>query len=205
MMQAERSKAKRTDGFQGCVNYGNGCDFGGFYLATYSPEGYCSKCELKHSPERYNGCCFCGKAIQFGGACWGCEEGFSNWLFDLFYNKNENSRSTTSIFAIESPDETNDWKIWQTISIGISCLKDELHSSSDIKVSQIAGINNNWPGFYMGNDEWHRPNPFDLKGGIDIDIDINDITWDNKSQVLMRELKKKGIHLDREIQYKSDE
>jgi hypothetical protein len=201
MMVAERSKVSRANGFQGCVNFGNGCNFGGFYLATYSPEGYCSECELKYSPDKFHGCCFCGKAIEYGGACWGCEEGLSEWLFNLFYNKNENSRSTNSIFAIATPDETNDWDLWQRVSNGIHCLKDELYKSSDVKVRQLASLDNNWPGFRAENNSWYKPDPFTLNDNID----ISDITWDNRSQVLLRELEKKGIYLNQEIQYMCDE
>lgn len=44
MCAARVAASNREHGFQGCVNLGKGCDFDGFYLATYSPEGECGKC-----------------------------------------------------------------------------------------------------------------------------------------------------------------
>jgi hypothetical protein len=71
-----KSRKKLTNGFQGCTNNGRGCDFDGFYLCTYSPEGLCKDCESKQFPERYHGCCFCRKAIKYSLTCGNCEEGF---------------------------------------------------------------------------------------------------------------------------------
>lgn len=63
---ARRGALNGTDGFQGCANFGNGCEFDGFYLARYSKEGLCRKCEFKTFPERYHGCMFCRKAMPSG-------------------------------------------------------------------------------------------------------------------------------------------
>lgn len=196
---AEKAKVEKTDGFQGCSNLGNGCNFTGFYLARYSPEGLCTNCELEKFPERFKGCCFCGKVIHHGAACWGCKEGVSEWILNLFYNKNKDSKTTTSIFAVPSPDETNDWKLWQIITIGIHCLGDTLKYFSCVRIFELAGLRDEWPGFYVGNNEnkFYKPNPYDLKEGID----ISDINWDNKVSVIKRELEKKGFHIDKEIQY----
>lgn len=38
--------AAKRHGFEGCSR----CDFGGFYLCTYSKEGLCTKCEIKEFP-----------------------------------------------------------------------------------------------------------------------------------------------------------
>jgi hypothetical protein len=94
MMVADRSRRSRTNGFQGCKNLGKGCDFDGFYLATYSPEGLCSKCELKEFPFRYQGCAFCGEAIRYSIFCWGCERGVAKGDF-------LNGHSTSFIIKIE--------------------------------------------------------------------------------------------------------
>lgn len=196
-IQAAKSRAERTDGFQACVNFQKGCDFGGFYLARYSPEGYCDDCEIKAFPQRYHGCCFCGKVIKYGSACWGCLEGVSQWLFNLFYNKNENSKSTTSIFALVTPDETNDWERWSQISIGIHSAKDCFYHGSKVTNSKKGGLTNEWPGFRISDNEWYKPNPYDLKEGID----LSGITWENKTDVIKRELEKKGIYLEKEYQF----
>jgi len=125
------------------------------------------------------------------------------WAFDLFYNKNSSSLSTSSCFAIKSVNETDNWDLWQYVGIGIHCLKSEIPKNKmdvnrPVRVFETAGINNNWPGFYIGDNSWIKLDPFELKTYID----INDINWDNKSIVLNRELEKIGIFLYDEIQIK---
>jgi hypothetical protein len=61
VITVDQSWRSRTNGFQGCKNLGRGCDFNGFYLATYSPGGLCGKCELKQFPDIYIGSAPCGK------------------------------------------------------------------------------------------------------------------------------------------------
>lgn len=173
----------------------NECDYYGFYPTEYIAEDLCDDCELKQYPEKFYGCYFCGKAIRYNIACWGCQKGFEDWAFDLFYNKNHNSRSTISCFAIKTDNETNNWNLWQDVGNGIHCLISSIPTGKNIKhpirIFEIDRLNNNWPGFYEGNDRWLIPNPFQLKENID----IQDITWENGCIVLNRELEKNDIYI----------
>jgi hypothetical protein len=49
-----------------------------------------------------------------------------------------------------------------------------------------------WPGFYAGGNKWIIP--------AQMDMDFKDITWDNKQDVIRRELEKNGIYIDHEVQ-----
>lgn len=191
MICASRCRDSRTGGFQGCANLGKGCDFAGFYLCRYSDEGLCSRCELKTFPGRYKGCASCGKAVRHSVFCYGCEKGFREWLFNLFYNKNKNSRSNSSCFAIKTDDETDDWSLWSNIGIGTHCVVNKYDPVLPVRhLTEGKLFDDVWPGFHVGNDKYLKPDPFDLK----LKISIQDITWDNKETVLLRELNKLGIH-----------
>jgi hypothetical protein len=180
MASAIASKNKKSDGFQGCKNYGKSCNFNGFYLAKYSPEGLCSNCELKEFPDRYYGCCFCGKAIDYYNSCWSCRDGFSEWALNLFYNKNENSK-------------------YDIIRNGIYMLNTVIPKIKlPVRIAIRAKINEKWLGFYEGDNQWIIPDPFELKNNID----ISDICWENKFEVLKRELEKNGLYIYEEIQIK---
>lgn len=190
MIYASHCKNSRSSGFQGCANLKKGCNFRGFYLCTYSEEGLCSDCELKTFPNRYKGCASCGKAVRYSIFCHGCENGFKEWLFDLFYNKNKNSKSTSSCFAIKTKDETDDWKLWSNIGIGTHCIVSKYDPVLPVRhLNKGDMFNDVWPGFHIGNDQYVKPDPFELKSKIC----ISDITWENKHIVLIRELNKLGI------------
>ena len=195
---ADACRRRRTDGFQGCKNYGYGCDFGGFYLACYSCEGLCANCELKQFPDRFNGCPFCGYVIRHSTFCWECDHSFSEWLFNVFYNKNPSSRSTMSIFDIKNDNETNDWNLWLCVITGIRFLI--IHNTHGVPFRHMEfaylSPSKQWKGFHTGNEQFTWIDPFEFKKHVD----ISDITWDNKEDVLMRELKKNGIRIYEEIQ-----
>lgn len=198
-MQIARScSMNRTGGFEGCANLEKGCDFHGVYLYTYSQEGLCDNCEFKEFPERYHGCCFCRKSVKYGPFCWGCRLSFQKWAFDLFYNKNEKSKSTNSCFAIKTDDETNDWTLWQNVGSGVHRLT-YLYNQPKLPFlvnKQASTSNDDWPGFHLGNLQWIKLDPFDLKKRIM----IADITWDNREAVLQRELQKLGINIYNDVQ-----
>jgi hypothetical protein len=166
---ASRCKQKRTGGFQGCTNLGNGCDFKGFYLCKYSPEGLCTSCELEQFHDRYHGCCSCRKAIKLGSFCEGCEHGIRRWLRFLFI---ENIKVHSS-----------------TISIGISGLLRSKKQDLGVLVDEFPEMSDKWPGFHVGGLKWLNPDLLLLKNKIN----ISDIGWDNKCEVLERELIKLGI------------
>jgi hypothetical protein len=197
MRMACLCKINRNCGFEGCANLGKGCDFHGVYLYTYSPEGLCDNCEFKEFPERYHGCCFCRKALKFGLICYNCRKCFQKWAFDLFYNKNERSRSTNSCFALKTDDETNDWNLWQCVSNGIHRLTNHSIPKLPFLIHERSSINNNhWPGFHLGNLQWRKFDPFHLKKSIC----IKDIKWDNSEDILQRELDKLGINIYNDVQ-----
>lgn len=175
------SRQKRTNGFEGCANYGNGCDFAGFYTCTYSKEGLCDACELKQFPERYHGCCFCRKSISHGRMCHGCYKGFEKWLTNLFCDATAQG----------------DWRFRQTVEQGIF----RLTNDSSVKklpwlIQQLANYDHEWPGFHLGELKWINIDPFPLQSKIN----IKDINWNNVKFVFERELNKLGIHLHEERQ-----
>lgn len=57
------AKAKGSYGFQGCAKKAT-CGMQGYYLAQYSPEGLCEKCELAEFPKRFIACLFCRRPIK---------------------------------------------------------------------------------------------------------------------------------------------
>jgi len=186
---AMNSKQKKTNGFEGCANYGKGCDFRGFYCYKYSKEGLCDDCERKIFPERYSGCGFCGYMLKYGGFCMGCKNGFQEWLFNLFYNKNKFSKSTSMILEIPGPNETDDWKLWQTVGNGIYVVISKSEAKFPVRIFQNNKFDSDWPGFYVGNNKHIRLDPFKLKSKIN----ISDINWDNRDKIISRELQKLGI------------
>lgn len=196
MNQNQKPQTKKMDGSQGCKNVGISCDFKGYYLCKYSPEGFCLDCEMKMFPDRFSGCGFCGKAIRGSSYCAGCKGNFCDWLFDLFYNKNENSKSTIQYFASQSDDETNDWKLWSIVQKGINGIVNH-YSKNKIPVREFvkpkpyngASVASQWPGFYTNNGTYVKIDPFELKSKIC----ISDITWVNAKSIMLRELKKNEI------------
>lgn len=196
MIMADKCRHEKIHGFQGCKNYGKGCDFGGYYLAQYSPEGLCDACERTAYPERFNGCACCRRPQKNPGFCMECRMGISEWLFHLFYNKNPKSKTTSSCY-ITGIDETNDWKLGQIISIGTH----SVCSNYDEKLIRSAFAPHShlerWPGFFAGGHRWFIPKITDK-----FQIDISDINWDNKNTVILRELEKNGIFLYEEIQFR---
>lgn len=52
------SRRNGSNGFQGCINKTR-CGSYGFYLAKYSKEGLCERCESYQFPERFISCPFC--------------------------------------------------------------------------------------------------------------------------------------------------
>ena len=116
---------------------------------------------------------------------------------NLFYNKSERSKSTTGCFEIPSVDETDDFKLWNRVSVGINCLRDSKDEKLPALFLKEPKLDDSWPGFYCGENRWVKPNPFELKQKID----ISDISWDNKHDVLNRELGKLGIFLYQKVQH----
>ena len=181
LMCAMDSRQQGTHGFQGCKNYGHGCDYGGFYLASYSGEGLCGDCELKQFPHRFRGCPFCGRAIRYSTFCWECSHSFSEWLFNVFYSKNPNSESS--------------------IKIGIYGLVNRSTHKVPVRYMKRGRLprfdnSDQWKGFHAGDEQYTWIDPFEFKKHVD----ISDITWDNKEDVLLRELEKNDIHIYEEIQ-----
>lgn len=144
-------------------------------------------------PDRYTGCGFCGKMIQHSSFCWSCERHFEKWLFDLFYNKNKRSKSTTNYSATKSDNETNDWKLWCNISQGCHRFVSAYSYKHRFPVREFVEpkMDEPWKGFNIGDkpDEYVVIDPFELKSKICFD-DIGKI--DGKT-FMLRELEKNGI------------
>ena len=218
MVITSQSKTEKINGSQGCVNFGQGCDYVGFYLAKYSQEGLCFLCELKSFPDRFYGCVCCGRPVRakmvqgvFQGNnstkkiikhtlfCHSCKNQFSEWLFDLFYNKNEQSKSTNSCFASRSNDETNDWRLWSIIQKGTDRIVNHLSTDNfPIREYVEPRLNDSWPGFHIGENKYTDLDPFEFKSCICID----DIAWNNSEKIMLRELEKINIYPHAQIQIK---
>lgn len=141
----------------------------------------CSQCELTTYPERFHACASCRKPIRYTIFCWGCKDGLSKWLSELF----------------STEDNKDNWKMRQLIDIGIHCIA-FIPAKSKMKPMFLIEpeLSDPWPGFYAGEDKWIMP-------AISKDqIDISDINWDNKDAVINRELEKNGIYLYEDIQYR---
>ena len=192
---ALRSGRLRINGYQGCVNYGKQfidtpvkhpkgvtlqtptgtldlgivCNFDGYYLARYSPEGLCTKCELRQFPDRFHGCSFCRSPLSkdSGPSCLWCSTGFEKWGCNLFKSKGKYYEQ--GLFRLATYGLNNSFRSCPFIT-RTDCLSE-------------------WPGFYCGNNKWVIPDADKLKDKCD----ISDITWENSCHVIHRELLKLGI------------
>jgi hypothetical protein len=134
MVCARRSAKDRTDGFQGCKL----CDFDGFYLCRYSPEGLCKKCEVKHFPERFHACLFCRRPQQYGGSCLTCSSSFGEWV--------ERTVHSTTGKDIQH--------ILQQAAHRLSS-----EGGLDNKfINRDSTLSSNWEGFYASDNRWVIPN-----------------------------------------------
>lgn len=195
MTSSALSRIEKKGGFEGCRNNGISCNFNGFCGAFYSEEGLCYKCEFIEHSYRYHGCVFCGKAIKFSAICSGCENGLQIFLFKLFYNLNEKSKSSLCQHCIGENDN-NDFNMWTRIKSGITGVcKRYFKLVGPIRIFEEPALRSEWPGFHIGNNKWVTPDPFKIKNMID----ISDIL-ENSNKVMIRELEKIGIHIFDDIQ-----
>ncbi|KKL83336.1 hypothetical protein LCGC14_1975760, partial [marine sediment metagenome] len=172
MLSARRSAKNKKDGFQGCANLGKGCDFNGFYLCTYSPEGLCTHCEIKQFPERYRGCLFCRRPLKYD-CCLTCGSGFEEWI-----KKHTNIETDAKHYGYGQAQFR-------------MCNKDDIPKLNFIEMKREPFYK--WPGFYIGDKQWTIP---------DIHIRTGEeITFDNCHNVLERLLNKHGINIYNDIQY----
>lgn len=180
-------KRMKTDGFQGCINYGNDCNFDGFYLATYSTEGMCKRCEIKSFPERFKACILCkmvatkaenSKQIPY---CYACKSRLEDWLIKVF--KTERNTGSTVAIGIHS-------LISKYVAYDEKPLIYEIRNCFDpIFVGLYTEVDS-------GNYPWQIPDPSSMI------IDISDITWENKMEVVERELFKNNIKIHESIQFR---
>ena len=109
MILSYKSKLKNENGFEGCINFRlkKGCNFGGFYLCTYSPEGECERCEQKSHPERFDGCLFCrSPSYNYTNSfvhCLECGDGFQKFMvktFEKFMESRDINQGAYRLYSI---------------------------------------------------------------------------------------------------------
>ena len=169
---AQRCRANSNGGFEGCKNYrlSKGCNYTGHLGATYSTEGLCSACELKEFPDRFTSCIFCNVSMfNFGFyQCSDCRYGIEVWLFDLFYNKNENSKSNPGIF-MDGSDETNDWSLYCQVRSAIYDIKWDPKKYLPPKLLTLKEWKEHKPTYMTQDGVKHLLDPFECKKYISID------------------------------------
>lgn len=187
---AEKCRKKGTHGFQGCVNFGKGCKESGYYLVTYSKEGLCHDCELKQFPERWYGCIFCRKAINFNNACHSCEQGFKSWASEFFKIMKKHPKSKIN--------ETEDRRsfIHDTRYVRYLITDNDQAQKLPFLVAERPDYWGQWPGFHVGGLKWVKPDPHDF----DQPIDMSDMISENFIKVYVRELEKFGIFIYNDVQ-----
>ena len=179
---AASGKLNRKDGFQGC----RVCPNNGFYLCEYSKEGLCRYCEFHYFPERFRACLFCRKPVPNAHTtlCFICEEGIHDWLKSMIlkdiYSSDIVECVNNGIYMF-----LNQQKMWK-YTLPPSCIIYDRYNEMK-----------KWPGFHIGNKKWIIP---DFKEKFD----VSDITWENRSQVIERELIKLGIDIFSDIQCKNN-
>src|SRR5580692_1829530 len=92
MIDAQQSKRKKKDGFEGCKR----CGDRGYYLAKYSREGYCEICELECYPERFNPCACCRIPLKGRMLCGVCSIGISKHFDEI--RKRYTSKESWELF-----------------------------------------------------------------------------------------------------------
>lgn len=210
LCMAAECKTKKTHGFQGCKNYPRDCDFGGFYLATYSDEGLCDDCEFKSYPERWNGCLHCGLAIKFDSICYRCESGLHAWLNIVFDcssftwpNSHRLELAIHSILSHYTAIELRNTPIRffersKVIPRSNKALKENCQFN-EIKNNDHGSYlhEEQWPGFHIGKNKNIVPDPFKLRELVN----IRDTEVEISGTVLIRELEKHNVFLYKLVQY----
>jgi len=190
MYAARTAAANNERGFEGCVNKGKkyGCTFDGFYLAEYSKEGECRKCERKSHPERFHGCLFCRSPDTLKWTCGGCDDGFSEWMHKTFkIIKHKDDVFRHGVFLIQSG------------SIKAGCPNEIQSYPPDFKHSSYGG----WRGFVSDYKDGQYTFTIPKFTDKQISAVLKPYTWDNVAFVLLECLKELGISVYDTIQIKS--
>ena len=168
----DRDRMNKTSGFEGCINFEKGCEFGGYYLCTYSKEGLCKQCEIKQFPERFHGCLFCRGALPLIlYICLDCNAGFKNWV-----------QEHTNIHDGEAAIHHG--------QAAFRLMEEKSEEDMDFISTKTC---NSWPGFYLGDKKWIIPD-------INL-VTKEEIGWDNCHDVLRKLLKENGIDIHADVQY----
>jgi hypothetical protein len=168
-----------------CKYYGKGCIFDGhpspaYFRAWRKWRDICYDCELRKYPERFRGCCFCGKALLYDCMCIGCYSGVRDFLFKLFHNEND---PVWKYLAVQ--DGVREFISRQSTTVG----------KFAIRVYKFEILPEKWLGFRRADGSRVMPDPCKLKHMINVD----DLTEKSAYFVMMRELNKLGINVLAEI------
>ena len=133
MMVSEQSKRERSNGFEGCKR----CGDGGFYLQTYSAEGYCRSCELACFPERFYPCVHCRVPLPLQMSRLACAGGCKLWIEETHCDMNNEHSAKNDRESLCKRQQ------WHRMAEDMPKAGDH-----DGRYEYSRG----WPGFYMGRD-----------------------------------------------------
>lgn len=179
MVDVFESKKEEKNGFEGCVT----CNFDGFYLCTYSPEGECDECEFKSHPERFIGCLFCRAPSKFYGTCLDCYFGFQKYVKNLFVDFKYLDQAVHKL-------------------CDVTFVKNSLNGQ--IPTPIFSARFNGWKGFVLKYENGHYihviPTFQNEKILQIVQQEQQEITWQNAHLILLSFLHQLGIDLYSPIQ-----
>lgn len=153
-----------------------------------------STCHVYCYPQRYHGCRFCGYAVKFSSTCWGCQNGFSTWLKQVFILDlvAQPDRETTPLeCALYKISHDYEPKLWQT----------------KLTTLQRPDCLSAWPGFptESGFVTFVTPAPQEARAAMDqLDFgtllrkstqDLTPADWSDRIQVLQSSITNQLVDL----------
>jgi hypothetical protein len=122
---------EKINGYEGCTR----CNDPGYYLAMYSPEGYCQCCEAEYFPERFYPCPCCRLPQSTQSICIYCRYGLN-----MRFTDNRQIEEWMRTYSLQTKR-------------GDFILAKYINKKTGFP---FLGTIQEWPGFYMGNKTWEK-------------------------------------------------